>query len=642
MYRESLQTKKPVSLGNYLGEKIKNYEVEISKLKNDNRQLTNHLERIESYLQGTVLNQPLEEIVDIDEEPGPDLRKVHPSPDESRIFRDESFRQSFDSVVSPHAYGYSPKTNLTALLENNMALATNPEDFDDGFSLPRRKYVKKKSNELQQRDEFMKPPALKLDQKLSTKAGGNLNPSDSSLTGSSHSSNSSSTRRRKHKKRSKHSSGSSNSSEEIEGYYTKANKDRHRNSIVGQYMHSHKGRDKSNTVTMLQQHVDTTYIKLTYLDVENVINFIDAYDKHKAMYPSSKVQVAGLLSDDIAVRVANWLYTHRKMKNASPSSMYFVKNRRLIGYIERMVATRSPLHYIKEYKKAIKFHLKEGYKPSVQNFEPMFHALNTYKVDSVKVTAFMSKHCHPTYVPEINNKPDGWIHLFLSLMPNEIGQRIHKMAVSNLRAANSPINLNHTLRRIDDYLNPFFEVVDDIKRTNDLCRDANLVISPFDYSKRPTQSYADVVKNNRVAHISAIDADSDKDLGDVVYTDQYGDVVPDSAIVSIEHLQASSEHEHLHAFQAHSKPSDNGACFKELYGDVPCPDHKDGKCKYSHDAVSMSKLWKAQLDKLMASKYNPKHQPNFDKQPLAPSQTVRAQPPKVHLLRREKASGESD
>jgi hypothetical protein len=159
------------------------------------------------------------------------------------------------------------------------------------------------------------------------------------------------------------------------------------------------------------------HIKLTSVhSLAQVIKFIDEAEKYQTQH-RIKLPLPSLVSDTARDDI---MTEDHKLTIAK---FYNLSDLELFDLLQKKVKPGSPLEFSRKLDSHVDFVISKGYKPTPSDFKFFLQALRTYRQKFRKLFELLAKD-NGENVPEMKNKDEGVIKIFLKKIPFEYGNRV--------------------------------------------------------------------------------------------------------------------------------------------------------------------------------------------------------------------------
>jgi len=166
---------------------------------------------------------------------------------------------------------------------------------------------------------------------------------------------------------------------------------------------------------------DYAHIKLEVLDVVHIVAFLDQINdyqrKNNAQIPWPSSLLSKEIQEDLVDRI-NLSLTKEALDRMS-----------LAALIKRLQVTVQPKSVDKFYKLLemhVDFKMEGHFYPSVTKFPKFREALLRFRGDFTLMFDFISESNDPDMIPDLDNKSEGLIRLFLDKIPFRYGHKLYK------------------------------------------------------------------------------------------------------------------------------------------------------------------------------------------------------------------------
>jgi hypothetical protein len=169
-----------------------------------------------------------------------------------------------------------------------------------------------------------------------------------------------------------------------------------------------------DNVTLTRTAPSYADIKLEYLTMSAIVKFIDAVNKYRIAY-NIQLPVTTLVSD----RVREQIIAHNKRMTST--QFYGMSSARLFRCVLTEAQPKSKIMFYRQMQRDVKFDIPAGYKPSSNNFRPLFDQLLIYKNKFILHFEVMADN-NEANVPPLKDKEGGLIRLILDTIPFGYGR----------------------------------------------------------------------------------------------------------------------------------------------------------------------------------------------------------------------------
>lgn len=345
------------------------------------------------------------------------------------------------------------------------------------------------------------------------------------------------------------------------------------------------------------------HIKLTNFNRDHVIKFMTDYNKW--------VQVNGTtfpIYDVMSNPVVYQIVANNVSLNLSPDNIHTVSNESLIDMVRIIAQPKTVTHFIDALKAPISsdVHFKDD-QLNADNFHLLYRQLLYLRMTFLQRFEFSAEQ-NEAYIPHVQNKPGGLIHIFLShadAYGNYVRVRFQAIKPEELKKFN-------TAKDFYAFLDLLYEIFKTDFDKSIEARELKLALTGNRHSddKHSKLFAADSRVNSGDRKPSAEFDDDDRD--DSLFGDAFGyKHSPDlnafnGAKPSPTTIMQRKQDFHTHKPAATNPPGNvTNGCFRKLKHNR-C---EDANCKYSHKWDDMHKLWAQESQALAKSPFKSSEKP---------------------------------
>ena len=180
---------------------------------------------------------------------------------------------------------------------------------------------------------------------------------------------------------------------------------------------------------MYQAQPDYTHIQLKVLSIKAVHKFMREVATYQRMY-NIELQVATLISHTVVkllISASDW-------ETLNESNFYSLQPKTIYRLMREYLQPTDQLTFYEKLDQNTKFYYEQDNKPSPSNFQKFYESILLYKQSFLEIFEFLSEK-NEDNVPEISNRRNGIIKLFLDKIPEDFGQRLYtKIGVKNFES----------------------------------------------------------------------------------------------------------------------------------------------------------------------------------------------------------------
>ena len=179
---------------------------------------------------------------------------------------------------------------------------------------------------------------------------------------------------------------------------------------------------------MYQAQPDYTHIELKALTIKTVHKFMREVATYQRKY-NIELPVATLISHTVVkllISASDW-------ETLNESNFYTLQPKTLYRLMREYLQPTDQLTFMQKLDQNTNFYYEQD-KPSPSNFQKFYESILLYKQSFLEIFEFLSQK-NENNVPEISNRKNGVIKLFLDKIPEEFGQRLFtKIGIANFRS----------------------------------------------------------------------------------------------------------------------------------------------------------------------------------------------------------------